>query len=436
MSGQLDPQQTKIAADHVSDMLKRTIGFISSQDAIIKQTVTIVKQFIHDNGGILYGGMAVNMLLPKDAQFYDESTVPDYDFYIPNARKRAQELAIKLHKAKLPNVQGKSGIHYGTYKVYVDFQAVADVTSMPDFLFDKLKTEVLQVDGLMVAPPDWLRMGMYKELMTPHNFPERWPKIAPRLALLNRYRPYELPKDQSCPMMFDDNGRSYENQEELLHMMDIIAAYVSKHHLILFGATAFNSFVQASRKYSIFSFENYPMRITGLSHVPDFDVFTANVDKDTTGFINALTNQGNIQLSRIKTTSIPAIDHIVPRRITISVDDESLIELYEDEQCIGYINSTVPGQSGQDYQVRIASLPTMLTMWYTWLHTEPDIDKQRERRSKIYCVIEFLLNHQTHLETSPFSIFSQQCGNGSPKSLRSIKRKIYEDNKKPWKYNP
>ena len=64
----------------------------------IKDMTVIVENFIKKKGLIPYGGIAINNVLPKDDQFYDEETdIPDYDFFSPNAMDDAKKLADIYH---------------------------------------------------------------------------------------------------------------------------------------------------------------------------------------------------------------------------------------------------------------------------------------------------------------------------------------------------
>ena len=112
----------------------------------------IVEQFIK-KGLIPYGGIAINNILPKDDQFYDEETdIPDYDFFSPNAMDDAKELA-DIYQAKgYDNVEAKAGQHFGTYKVFVQFIPVADITLIPKPLFKTLKEHAITVDGILYSP--------------------------------------------------------------------------------------------------------------------------------------------------------------------------------------------------------------------------------------------------------------------------------------------
>lgn len=429
----LDPRQTKQDADQISKSLENKIASNIVKDKELQDVIKYVKHYISYHKAIIYGGTAINMLLPEEVQFYDKETdLADLDFFIVNAKKHAKKIVDELHNKGYKYVQGRSGVHYGTFKVFVDFQQIADITEIPEFIYKKLLAESIVIDHMHVASPDWLRMGLYKELMLPTESPSRWPKIAPRLALLNKYRPYMVPKECSC--MFDNNGRSHDNPEELATLMDAIAGYVAHEKLVLLGATAFNALVLESYGPTKRMLQQtFPMRITGLAHVSDYDVLTPDLKRDTDGLVKVLVGVG-IDKKRIHVKQIEEIPDVIPTRVSISVDKEVLVELYDDTDCMGYIDNKINGQHGQTYNVRIAALPTLLKMWFGWLYSEPNIEKQQEHRCKLFCMIEFLLNHQTSDTNSPFSIFTQQCNGQRSKTLRDVLRNSYETGRKLWRY--
>ena len=93
------------------------------------------------------------------------------------------------------NVEAKSGVHLGTYKVYVNFFNIADVTQLDDVFFKNLKPKAIKKGNVLYAPPDFLRMSMYLELSRPKGDTTRWEKVLPRLQLLNKYYPM---KSKQC----------------------------------------------------------------------------------------------------------------------------------------------------------------------------------------------------------------------------------------------
>ena len=103
------------------------------------------------------GGTAINNILPIEDQFYNKNTqIPDYDFFSKNALKDAKSLADIYYKNGFEEVEAKSGIHLGTYKVFVNFIPVADITQLDKNIFDNLKKDSIIINRVHYAPANYL----------------------------------------------------------------------------------------------------------------------------------------------------------------------------------------------------------------------------------------------------------------------------------------
>ena len=88
----------------------------------VSEIIVILEDFLRTKGLVCYGGIALNNILPQNERFYDfESEIPDYDFFSPRAMFDAKQLADIFYDAGYETVEAKSGIHEGTYKLFVDF---------------------------------------------------------------------------------------------------------------------------------------------------------------------------------------------------------------------------------------------------------------------------------------------------------------------------
>ena len=118
----------------------------------MQKMIKIAEDFIKNNDVICYGGTAINNILPKDAQFYDRTVdMADYDFFTTNALEDAKELADIYHKNGLTDVEAKSGVHVGTYKVFVNYIPVADITDLAKPIFRTMKKDALRVNGILYS---------------------------------------------------------------------------------------------------------------------------------------------------------------------------------------------------------------------------------------------------------------------------------------------
>ena len=117
-----------------------------AQSELIRDVNSIVEEFIRDKKLICYGGTAINNILPLEDQFYDKNTdVPDYDFFSMNAVEDAKELANIYLSKGYSDVEAKSGVHKGTYKVFVNFIPVADITYLIPDIYKSLKKDAIKV---------------------------------------------------------------------------------------------------------------------------------------------------------------------------------------------------------------------------------------------------------------------------------------------------
>ena len=56
-------------------------------------------------------------------------------------------------------------------------------------MMNAIKKEAIRVAGILYAPPNLLRMGMFLELSRPAGDVSRWEKVLKRLTLLNKNYP-------------------------------------------------------------------------------------------------------------------------------------------------------------------------------------------------------------------------------------------------------
>lgn len=155
-------------------------------DPSLRRALSIVEIFLRRTGRVCYGGMAINAHLPKTLKFYDFSkTLPDYDFFTPEPEKDIKQLLEALKKEGFDSVSARLGIHKGTHKIFVNYNAVADVTYCPLWLYSSIKKNAIKEDGITYADSSFLRMNMYLELSRPRGEVERWEKVYKRLYLLN-----------------------------------------------------------------------------------------------------------------------------------------------------------------------------------------------------------------------------------------------------------
>jgi len=159
--------------------------------------INIISKFVIRKNLILYGGLVINLALPKKYRFYKDYTINDYDCFSKNPYKDSLELAMLIKKNKYKYIKIKKAKHDGTLKIYVYGTQIFDITMMESEQYDKLlkfsnkKENKLKyyTEKYKTIPIEYMKMNLYFELSRPEQSGWRWEKIFKRLNLLVNFYP-------------------------------------------------------------------------------------------------------------------------------------------------------------------------------------------------------------------------------------------------------
>ena len=383
----------------------------------IKNIINIVEQFIIKKKLICYGGTAINNIISAEDQFYDKTLeIPDYDFFSDNAMEDAIELADIYYNNGYEEVEAKAGVHHGTYKVFVNFIPIADITSISDTLYTSLKKDAISVSNILYCPPNFLRMLMYLELSRPSGNISRWEKVLKRLTLLNKNYPL---KSKKCDEI--DIQRPYESNEDSEHLYETIRNSFIDQGLVFFGG-------YANALYSKYM----PKKIkTSLKKIPDFDVLSEDPEKTLLILKERLKTEG---FKKVKTKRHEGMWEILSGHYEVTVGNETVAFIYEPIACHSY---NIISESGK--KIKIATIDTMLSFYLTFIYAnKPYYDPQR-----ILCMCQHLFDVQQSNRLKQKGLlkrFSIECyGNQKTiENMRSEKNKKYNElknKKKSREYN-
>ena len=130
----------------------------------------IIKKFIIENKLILYGGTAIDLLLPTSKKIYKKNEkLFDYDVYSNDAYNYGIKLVDLLTKHKYKYVQlREAAFTQSTFKVFVENLPVFDITNFAFELDDNHTLDQKYVDSLKAeyAPPSslWYRRFINGEI--------------------------------------------------------------------------------------------------------------------------------------------------------------------------------------------------------------------------------------------------------------------------------
>ena len=338
----------------------------------IQAMTAIVADFIKRKGLIPYGGIAINNILPKDEQFYDEETeIPDYDFFSPNAMDDAKELADIYHKKGFEQVEAKAGQHFRTYKVFVQFIPVADITYIPKPLFNSLKKHAIRVNGILYTPPNFLRMSMYLELSRPAGDTGRWEKVYKRLRLLNKHYPMKNPKCNDI----DFQRPMYASPDEAEEIFNITKDTLINQSVVFFGG------------YAIALYSKYmPTKLQKkLKQAPDFDVLSTD-PKTTAEILKERLLESDIQ--DVKIVYHKPIGEVIPENYEVKIGKDTIAYIYATIGCHSY-NTIDDG----DKDIKVATIDTMLSFYLAFLYGYGDAFSEKYS-DRILCMAQFLFDVQ------------------------------------------
>jgi hypothetical protein len=373
----MEEKEISILRDAI-DVAEKRKGNKITQDPDVKKIIEILEDFLKKKKLVCYGGTAINNILPIEDQFYDKDIeIPDYDFYSPNALEDAKELADIYYDHGFQEVEAKSGVHHGTYKVYVNFIPVADITILEKQLFKKIQKGGIRVYGILYCPPNFLRMNMYLELSRPAGDISRWEKVLKRLILLNKN--YPLRGKQCDPSLFQRHFEKQLTPQQEKSSKQLY--YVVRDAFIDQGLVFFGGY--ASYLYSSYM----PSKVKKLfTRTPDFDVLSEQPEQAAVILKERLEDFDYKGIKIIKHNGIGEL--IAPHysiRVKINNIDETVAFIYEPLACHSY-NTIKKGNK----TIRVATIDTMLSFYFAFYYS----DREYYDENRILCMAQYLFNVQ------------------------------------------
>jgi hypothetical protein len=351
------------------DKAEERSGRAVANSGEVKKIINIVENFIRRKKVICYGGTAINNILPKADQFYNtEIEIPDYDFFSFNALNDSKELTDDYVKAGFLEVEAKSGQHKGTYKVFVNFIPVADITFLHKEIYKSVRKEAIKVDGILYAPPNYLRMSMYLELSRPAGDVSRWEKVLKRLTLLNKNYPL---KSKHCDDI-EPFQREMINKEDEDKIFEITRNSFINQGVVFFGGYAISLYLQYMPRHLH----------KKLEKIPDFDVLSEDPKKTAEILRERLKDAGYKTVKIIKRNEI---GEIVAPHYQIMVGADTIAFIYKPIACHSYNIITVDRE-----KVKIATVDTMLSFYLAFLYS----DRNYYDSERIVCMAQFLFEVQ------------------------------------------
>ena len=336
----------------------------------IKKIISILENFLRKKSLICYGGTALNNIMPKQDQFYNKDIeIPDYDFFSTNALNDAKELCDNYLKEGFIEVEGKPGMHHGTFKVFVNFIPIADITFLHKDIFKEIKKEAIKVDSILYAPPNFLRMSMFLELSRPEGDTSRFEKVLKRLNLLNKNYPLKSEHCEQAEFQRDMVG-DLKNKDDVI--FDNVRSSLINQGVIFFGGYAISL-------YSKYMPNNFKKK---LKKYPDFDVLSEEPLRVAENIKERLHDIG---IKNVKIIKRNAIGEIIAAHYEIKIKNNTIAFIYEPIACHSYNEIKIQGDV-----VKIATIDTILSFYLAFLYAS----REYYDNNRILCMAQYLFTVQ------------------------------------------
>jgi hypothetical protein len=399
------------------DKIESRMGKKVAQSPEVKRIIGRLEQFLRDKKLVCYGGTAINSILPEKYRFYNNDIeVPDYDFYSPSALEDAKELADIFLKMGYNEVEAKSGSHPGTFKVFVNFMPVADITQMDDSLFSVLSAKSYIKHGIRYAPTNFLRMAMYLELSRPEGDVSRWEKVLKRLTLLNKVYPMKLvncsrisvrPNTDTKSSKSLSSSSSSSFSEGSNHHVNKKAYEITRNVLLNSDVVFIGGF--ADVLYSRYLPKNERHK---LSISQEYDVLSNNPQELATLIRMTLKSNG---IDVVTIEKMPAIGEIVHDHFKVAVDGAVVALIYKPTACHSYNTIKL-----NDHIIKIASIDTMLMFYIAFSYAK----RYYYNRDRLLClagILFYIQNKNRLIQTGILKRFGRTCY-GKQETLEMLRR--------------
>ena len=187
----------------------------------------------------VYGGFAQNELIkkinPSDA-FYDDTNMKDIDIYSPEPIEDLIRLANIFLDKGYKNIEAKEAAHIETYKLFVEFDNVLDVSYVPNNVYHRMP--FVEIDGIHFMSAHFTMIDMFRMFTDPYGSGDfRWPKFE-RFALLQKYYPFKKvttlldkikPPNQKLDILEDIHKFIEDNTKTLMLFGDYAFCHFSEY---------------------------------------------------------------------------------------------------------------------------------------------------------------------------------------------------------------
>lgn len=325
---------------------------------------------------LLYGGTALNEILPARLKFYKSDELPDIDVFCTEDiyQKLEKELLNTFFKKGYTLTTIKEALHENTYKLMVQGLQLIDISVIPKDMFQFLEKGKQRTSfDIYTVNTDYLKFSLHNMLSQPLDA-HRWPKVFQRLVRL--YEAYPL--DVKCQFPIEE----FYLENVPNDLLKEAYAYQLTKNMVGFGWDVISTYLKEDTTVP----ENikkvfYPE--DGLTPI-QYLVVSGSAQKQGDAFVKHLHTkdvrmmQGDVDSS------------FLPNHVVLTYKGEKWIYLFESTNCSSYqVFRTKP----------IFSIHGVIRYLFLLYFATQDID--------LRCIIQMLILLQMNNSLSTKKIFQQ-----------------------------
>jgi hypothetical protein len=352
-------EKIKSIADRKADELERRQ--YEKYNPLFKLAV----RFLKKEHVLMYGGSALNDLMPEKLKFYPEQTMPDIDVFTKNAKGVAHRVVQAYKKKGYELASFREALHENTYKVFVDGLQVLDISDVPEHVYKKLSRGSVKGSlGLKIVNPDFLRMSLHLMLSHP-NDAHRWTKVYQRLVYF-----YTVFPPKKCPSHTKDEFKDKKGAPT--ELVEKFMAWLKDKPYVMFGGQQI--------QHMLFKTDSLAFSWPKGTYA---DILASeNVVQVAERVIKDLGDK------ELKVSSKFEGDMFVPEHVFVTYKNHKLFGIYHTDYCVSYVEL---------HKVRLASFHTLCELYMNFLFSSyPQHSKEH-----LTCIINMLGAIQLKLIRKP-----------------------------------
>lgn len=341
----MEAQIRKIKAIEEIKLRDEEERYFHKYDSLFKSVFT----FLRKRKVLLYGGTAINELLPDKHKFYEDKTLPDIDMFTIDGKKLADDAVKYFHRKGFSNAttNAAEALHPGTYRVFVDALQILDITDISEKVFKRLSRNAVVLDsesdmhGIHVVDPQYLRMTLHLMLSKGDaGTVIRWSKVLDRIVAFYKAFP---PKPCTVKLL-DPN----DHHKRIVPQVVYDAMYSTLHgsEYVLFGLHEIELLLNKKLDDRI-SFPIIQMFVDGDINVTAKEI-VSKLELD------------NYHKKDLRISKIYPADVFLPRHLFINYRGRHVASVFDADVCEGY---------NEFKGYRVASIHTVIRMLLSMMLT-------------------------------------------------------------------